>query len=281
MTTDYHRFGLISPDNNIGPQPHDAQDRRSGVSDAFNASPDNPVSATPVDPLYLQEPGDTAAISVNDINQGQIGDCFLLAAVGELALFHPNAITSMIHPNPNDTETVTLYTASDGQIPSVNTTAFAPVNVGVTNSFPDDSVNNGVNQDVVGNQKEIWPQVLEKAVATLDGGYGAITDGGSPLVAMEELTGQSATYMSPASVTLGELNNFVSAGDLITMDTPSASGLPFNLLGDHAYMLENVTMQGGSAVLQLGNPWGFDQPTAIPLSQLSKGVVEVDIGHVG
>lgn len=280
MTTGYHPYDLISHDNNIGLQSHDTQDRRSGGSDAFNAGPATQASAMPVDTLYLQEPNDTAAISVNDINQGQIGDCFLLASIGELALFHPSAITSMIHANPDDTETVSLYTASNGQLPGVNTSAFAPVNVNVTNSFPDDAVNNGANQDVVGDQKEIWPQVLEKAVATLDGGYGAINDGGSPLVAMEELTGQSTTYMSPAALSLGELNNFVSAGDLITMDTPDASGLPFNLIGNHAYMFENVTMQGGAAMLQLGNPWGFDQPTSIPLSQLSRGVVEVDVGHV-
>jgi hypothetical protein len=278
MTTDHHAYDLISPDNKMGPQSQDPQDQRSAVFDGFNADPATQASATLLDTPYLQEPGDAAAISVNDINQGQIGDCFLLASIGELALFHPSAITSMIHAN--DTETVTLYTASNGQLPSVNTSTFAPVNVNVTNSFPDDSVNNGVNQDVVGDQKEIWPQVLEKAVATLDGGYSAITDGGSPVVAMEELTGQSATYMSPAAMTLGALNSFVSAGDLITMDTPSTSGLPFNLVSDHAYMLENVTMQGGAAVLQLGNPWGFDQPTAIPLSQLSRGVAEVDIGHV-
>jgi hypothetical protein len=281
MTTDHHAYDLISPDNNIGPQSHDPGGHRSAMFDPSDTAPVTQASATLLDTPYLQEPGDTAAISVNDINQGQIGDCFLLASIGELALFHPSAITNMIHPTSNDTETVTLYTASNGQLPGVNTSAFAPVNVSVTNSFPDDSVNNGVNQDVVGDQKEIWPQVLEKAVATLDGGYSAITDGGSPVVAMEELTGQSATYMSPAAMTLGELNSFVSAGDLITMDTPSTSGLPFNLIGDHAYMLENVTMQSGAPVLQLGNPWGFDQPTAIPLSQLSRGVTEVDIGHVG
>ncbi|MEA2730465.1 MAG: hypothetical protein QOF70_4940 [Acetobacteraceae bacterium] len=284
MTINHRPYDLISLDDDIGPRFLNSQDRQSSdpsAFDAFSTSPATQASATLLDTPYLLEPGDSTAISVNDINQGQIGDCFLLASIGELALFHPTAITSMIHSNANDTETVTLYTASNGQLPSVNTSAFAPVNVSVTNSFPDYSVNNGVNQDVVGDLKEIWPQVLEKAVATLDGGYSAIMDGGSPLVAMEELTGQSATYMSPAALTLAELNSFVSAGDLIAMDTPSTSGLPFNLVSDHAYMLENVTMQSGAAVLQLGNPWGFDQPTAIPLSQLSRGVAEVDIGHVG
>ena len=39
-------------------------------------------------------------------------------------------------------------------------------------------------------------------------------------------------------------------------------------------------MVGGTAMIQLGNPWGFNQPSLIPLSQLaSSGIVEVDISQ--
>lgn len=267
------------PNDLVGSDSEAASQFDPQTSDAFGAAAAAHTSAALVDTLYLLEPGDKSVISVNDINQGQIGDCFLLSPIGELALFDPAAIMSMIHPNANGTETVTLHEASNGQLPGFGTTSFKSIGVTVTNSFPSDSVNNGAGQDIVGNQKEIWPQVLEKAAATLDGGYGAIMNGGSPVLAMEELTGQQATYMSPAALTLAELDRFVAAGDLITLDTPARSGLPFNLVSDHAYMFEKVTMQGGAAMLQLGNPWGTDQPAAIPLSRLSSGFVEVDIGH--
>ena len=229
--------------------------------------------------LYLTEAGDTAAISVNDLHQGQIGDCFLVAAIGELALTHPGAINSMIHANSNGTETVSLHTDRNGALPTYRSTAFSQIAITVNNVFPTYAINNGAAQGVVGNQKEIWSQVLEKAVATLDGGYGAIAYGGNPTVAMEQLTGHSATFMSPASLTLGMLQGFMAAGDLIVMDTPSRSGLPYNLVGGHAYMFEKVVMSGGAAMVQLGNPWGFNQPALIPLSQLSKGIAEVDIGR--
>ncbi len=282
MTNHHRLYDLNGSDDGTATQFLDTRDEDSGDPagfEAYRTRAPAPAFGTATNVLYLQEQGNIAAISVSDINQGQIGDCFVLSSIGELALFHPASIMNMIHANPNGTETVTLHEASNGQLPGFGTTSFKSVSVTVTNSFPNYAVNNGANQDVYGGQKEIWPQVLEKAVATLDGGYGAIMNGGNPVIAMEELTGQPATYMSPAALTLANLNSFIAAGDLIAMDTSSAIGLPFNLVSDHAYMFEGVTMQGGVPMLTLGNPWGFDPPAAIPLSQLSQGVIEVDVGH--
>src|ERR1700761_8871908 len=139
-----------------------------------------PAAAALTQVLYLTEPGTTNPISVSDINQGQLGDCFLLSPLGEEALFHSNAIMNMIHNNGNGTETVTLYEAKNGTLPTFGTNSFKAVGVTVNNVFSALSVDNGAKQDVVGTQKEIWPQVVEKAVATLDGGYNAIANGGYP-----------------------------------------------------------------------------------------------------
>jgi hypothetical protein len=228
--------------------------------------------------LYLTEPGTTAAISVSDLFQGQIGDCFLISSIGELALTDPSAITNMIHLNANGTETVTLYSAKNGAVPGYFATSYKADPITVTNSFPTYSVDNGATQDVVNGVKEIWPQVLEKAVATLDGGYGAIANGGNPMIAMEELTGKMATYLMPSQVTASVLQGLITAKDMIVMDT-SVSNSTYNLVGDHAYMFEKMIGSGASAMVQLGNPWGYDQPTLIPVSALSKAFVEVDIGH--
>jgi hypothetical protein len=230
--------------------------------------------------LYLTEPGEAGAINVADINQGQIGDCFLLSPIGEIAMQKPSFISNMIHLNANGTESVTLYRASNGSLPSWNTTSFKAVAETVTNVFPNYSVNNGATQDVVGSQKEIWPQVLEDAVATLNGGYAAIAGGGSPVIAMEELTGHAAGYMAPASLTLALLQSFVAAGDLIVMDTLARGALPNNLVNSHAYMFDGITGTGAAATVHLLNPWGFDQPTAMLVSQLSHGFAEVDIGRL-
>lgn len=237
------------------------------------------MAKTPLtDVLYVHGPGDTAPISVNDLFQGNLGDCFLIASIGELALNDPSAITSMIQSNGNGTETVTLYEAADGNVPRFSTAQFQPVQVTVGNQFPNYSVDSRAGEDVVGRQQGIWPQVLEKVYATLNGGYGAINEGGYAVVAMEELTGQHARSMSPARLTLSRLERYLSADDLVVMDTRNRNHLPDNLVGDHAYMFEGVTMNGNTPMVHLGNPWGTDQPRAIPLSQLSKWISEVDIG---
>jgi hypothetical protein len=230
--------------------------------------------------LYLTEPGESGPIDVADINQGQMGDCFLLSSIGEIVLQNPAAISNMIHANANGTESITLYKASNGRLPGFGTISFQAVTETIKNVFPSFTVNNGAAQDVVNGQKEIWPQVLEKAVQKLDGGWAAIANGGNPVIAMEELTGHSATFVLPANVTLATLQNFVNADDLVVMDTRPGGALPNGLFNDHAYMFDGVTGSGASAVVHLLNPWGFDQPSPILVSQLSSGFAEVDIGHL-
>ena len=195
-------------------------------------------------------------------------------------MFYPSEISNDIKTNTNGTETVTLYTASNGALPTFGTTNFRPVAVTVSNVFPSYAVNNAANQDVVGTQKEIWAQVLEKAVATLDGGYGAIANGGSPVIAMEELTGKSAAAFASSKVSAAQITSLSQAGNMLVFDTANSASLPDNLVGNHAYMFEKITTVNGVASLQLANPWGFDQPAAVPVSQLAKAFVEMDVGRV-
>ncbi len=126
------------------PATYDAADATSGVS----------AGAALVDVLYLQETGTSALISVYDINQGQMGDCFLLSSIGEIALWHPSAIMNMIQANANGTETVTLHLAANGSLPTYGTTSFETVSITVDNTFPSDAVNNGATQDVLNGEKE-------------------------------------------------------------------------------------------------------------------------------
>lgn len=135
--------------------PSDAADPAQDFTAAAPAAPPLVLGAAPAQTLYLTEAGDTAAITVNDLHQGALGDCFLISAIGEIALTRPAAISNMIHTNANGTETVTLYTDRGGRLPGFGTTAFKADPVTVTTSFPTSSVNQYAGQSVAGGVKEI------------------------------------------------------------------------------------------------------------------------------
>ena len=248
------------------------------TSTALGTTPVAGSTAALTNCLYLTEAGTHSAINVADINQGQLGDCFLLSAVGELALYDPAAISKMISINANGTESVALFESPNGQTPGFGATSFSQTSQTVTNTFSPLSVNNGATQDVNGNSKEIWAQVLEKAYAQANGGYNAISGGGNPCIALQQLTGHTAQWQAPTAT---NLINDSNAGDLIVLDTASTSNLPNNLVSNHAYMFEGLVNSNGVSCIKLGNPWGFDQPNLIPTTQLNhSGIVEIDVAHV-
>jgi len=250
---------------------------------ANNAEPlKSGVTATA---LYLVEPGNTAAIAVTDLNQDALNDCFLISSIGELVLTDPNFIKNMIHQNSNGTETVTLYEEASGKVPTYNYVgAFKKVTEVVTNKFVSDSVNSGATQDVVNGVKEIWPQVIEQAVAQLDGGFSAFTNGGYPDVAMEELTGVQASAIYPvtsvsAATLYTDIEKAMKADDMIIFDTVD-NPTSYNLVGFHSYMFDGIKGSGATAAVKLLNPWGYDEPSQlVPLNKLAGNVSEVAFGH--
>ena len=60
------------------------------------------------------ETGDKSDVAETDINQGAIGDCFLLSSIGEIARIDPAVIKKMIKYNGDGTYTVTLYQRESG-----------------------------------------------------------------------------------------------------------------------------------------------------------------------
>lgn len=99
--------------------------------------------------------------SMEDVNQGALGDCWYLASLMAVARANPSLIEEAITDNKNGSYTVRLY--SDGK----------PVYITVT----DDEVYNKNGGRAFVRSGERWPAIMEKALASYKGTYGAIEGG--------------------------------------------------------------------------------------------------------
>lgn len=229
-------------------------------------------------------------VSYTQISQGQVGDCFVLSPMGTLANENPAFIQNMIHINTNGTESVTLYEAANGSKVGFSTTSFKAVTEVVTNNFASNSVNNGSTQAMQNGTKIIWPNILEQAMAQLNGttNLNSIANGGYPSLSLEQLTGKVATANGTNVMTAATINADLTAKDMITLDS-AVNNTQFNIVGGHSYMVVGSATIGGVACAEVNNPWGFNAPGTntiagtgtgyIPMTKLASLFCEMDVGH--
>ena len=270
------------------------------VLDAPDPAMQTPVAGTePNTALYGKEklppntgpnaPRDKTDVADTDINQGTIGDCYVLSTIGEIARIKPQLIKDMIHDNGDGTYTVTLHKQKTGMgylYGKITGQEYEDVKVTVDGHFGSGGVNSlsdqGEKTTVEGGKHEIWVQVLEKAYAKLHGGYDKIADGGNADEVMGELTGKKGTARSPKSVKVEELEADLASGKPVVVGTPEEDDAttPFGLVGGHDYMLESIRTdpKTGKKFVKLRNPWGKDQPSEMPFDEMQKVTDEIDEG---
>jgi len=235
-----------------------------------------------VDPSPLYADG----VSMWDINQGNLGDCFLLAPLAAVAARNPSAIESMITDNGNGSYGVCFVVGGKDEYVTVN----------------DQLANGG---DIFNRGADDWGGLLEKAYAQLQAGgnvtgnptgfgnsYTNLANGGSPEAALAAITGASViidyvadggswkSYAFDAdSLTVPNGGNTgkvlstdsgisndelfarlaadIAAGDYLVLssnkDAKNASGKT-TLVEDHAMAICDVDTATG--MLEVYNPWG-------------------------
>jgi len=198
-------------------------------------------------------------IHLDDIHQGSLGDCYLIAGMGAIANTDPELIEKMIHDNGDGTYTVTFHVTEEinGEfIPTGKTEQIT-----VDGTFPTKDGKRfayGHSND----EGELWPAIVEKAYAKWKGGEGDYEDivGGFSGKAMVELTGSASrrvfTKSKAAEELRQEIQQALDNGHPVAAGGGTIStGRPF--YAQHAYVVEKIYQDGeGIWRVDLHNPHG-------------------------
>ncbi|MBL8952319.1 MAG: hypothetical protein JNK82_16185 [Myxococcaceae bacterium] len=205
-------------------------------------------------PVFVDGP------SADDVTQGALGDCYLLASLAALAQTDPEAVRNMVRDNHDGTFTVTFYERS---VLDRLMGRFAKVEVTVDADF----YTNGSGTPYYAKETpdgEKWVALVEKAYAQHWGGYDDIGGGGLLGGALSTLTGRPTDTLffpglhSPDAVwaTLTRAvdgKNPVAAGTLpeFHKDTTGTG-----LAASHAYSVLGYEERDGQRWVILRNPHG-------------------------
>lgn len=212
--------------------------------------------------------------SHTDEQQGDLGDCYLISALGSLADSSTSVIADMIIDNGDGTWTVRFYYSSTAEYVTVNSQL--PVD------SSGDLVFQGDGSSSTDSSNVLWLALAEKAYAqwnefghagqeSATNSYLAIEGGWTGNV-YEQVLGYTATiyYRSTWSTSDKQaLISAISAGEAVTIGTrsfdyDSTSGL----YGNHAYNV--IAYDSSTGKFTLYNPWGSHQPNQVTWSQLRR-----------
>jgi hypothetical protein len=142
-------------------------------------------------------------IRAGDVQQGQLGDCWLLAAMAAVANTNPIAIRDAIQANGDGTYTVRLFLAQNGQL--------VPKGIRVAPAFPE--YRTTLYQRLTWDTRfayaqpgdvsdEAWVMLIEKAAAAaLHNGDYTKLDNGNGFDGLQMLTGRPVTALEPRRLT--------------------------------------------------------------------------------
>ncbi len=217
-----------------------------------------------------------------DVQQGAVGDCWLMASLAEAAARQPGLIKSMF--------TYDGANVVNGQLVSVYTVRY--FTNGVANYVTVDSElpSGGHYYDNIGNGMALWAALAEKAYVVANGagmvttsspganaygaldGFDPVHGGGYPQWALAAITGQ-AVNSSPMQVNLGFINislagnagSILQAGNLVVFSTQNPQSK--SIVPSHVYALVGYDPSSANP-FELYNPWGLSTASAAGVSGL-------------
>jgi hypothetical protein len=212
-------------------------------------------------------------VSYQDIEQGELGDCYFLARLGATALRRPSTIQSMFTDNSDGTYTVRFY--RNGQADYVTVDRYLPTNSSgrFVYANQEDSYNSSSN--------ELWVALAEKAYAQVNesgwirqevaaNSYQAIV-GGLGVHSMGHITGSNTNqnYRRSGVTNTDDIIDAFNDNRLVTVGTKR--DVASNLVGQHEYTL--VGYNSSTRKFRLFNPHGID-------SNSQEGIVELTASQI-
>lgn len=196
---------------------------------------------------------DQQRVHENDVQQGNINNCYLMASISALARSNPSFIENLITDNQDGTYGVKLYLSNQRGRRSWRT-------VTVTGNFPMIGGSRGYTPTFAqfGDNNEIWVMLLEKAYAKAIGGYDDLDAAGDPASALLRLSGSSGDthyikFMNESKI-IQKITEGLNAGAPVVLGTPGAYAT--DLVADYREMAERAGVVIGhaySAVSVSGN----------------------------
>lgn len=220
----------------------------------------------------IEGPVVEGGVQPTDVQQGALGDCWLISSMQGVAAANPELIEQNIRDNGDGTYTVTLY--DDGK----------PVEVTVSDEFP--AVNGDPTYADNEGSRELWPLLYEKAMAQHMGGSYDDLDGDWPSRAIEAITGQPVTTYDEGFLpwdnkdlpSHGDLRATLEDGGVIIASTngdgdKASAG---ELVSNHAYTVTGIDEDGNVTVQ---NPWGsHEPPITLTYEEFEEQFARFDVG---
>jgi hypothetical protein len=223
--------------------------------------------------------------SINNEQQGELGDCYFISTLGSIANNNPTAIQDMFINNGDGTYTIRFYTGaygqsynpsngswSDGFTTGQGTADYVTVDSKLPTTASGMLVYSDYGNSYTSSSNVLWIALAEKAYAEWnqtgkegrDGtnNYASIAGGWMATVDAQVL-GHNATDYSMTNADAQYAINALAAHQAVTIGTSSAE---YGLVADHAYAIIGYSASTGTFTLY--NPWGFDQPGQLTWSQL-------------
>ena len=218
---------------------------------------------------FVKGANDDHAVDANDVKQGALGDCYLIAGMAGVARADPSLIEDLIKDNGDGTFDVTLYIRPSAYSRPRPVTKTVDARLAV--KYSGKPLYAGIGDEADG-KSELWTALIEKTLAQHKDSYDFISGGNINKQgfhyggASEMLTGKRENYMPTDSMDSDEallwIDLALEEGRPVTVSsrnlkddedlTREANGR--NVYWNHAYAPISVDLDAETMDLQ--NPWG-------------------------